>query len=109
MLRNRSLTPRSLSICVDETKKTGVDWWANNPVFRRQERQRTLASSLASIEARMTTLEAAFTEEETPAMQLVSPSHKPDVPLVLRGVVKQLGLHGLVEDRPSPAAAFQDK
>ena len=109
MQRNRNLTLRSLSICVDETKKTGVDWWVNNPVFRRQGHQRTLASSLASIEARMTTLEAAFTKEETPATQLVSPSHKPHVPLVLRGVVKQLGLHGLVEDRPSPAAAFQDK
>jgi hypothetical protein len=109
MQRNRNLTLRSLSLCVDETKKTGVDWWVGNPVYHRQEHQRTLASALASIGARMTTLEAAFIKEETPAKKLASPSHKPHAPLVLRGVVKQLGLPGLVGNRLSPAATFQDK
>jgi hypothetical protein len=70
-----------LVICsVDKAKEMGMDWWVNNPIFRRQEDQRTLASSLASIEERMTRLEAAFTKEETRTTQLISPSHNLHVP-----------------------------
>jgi hypothetical protein len=70
-----------LVICsVDKAKEMGIDWWVNNPIFRSQEDQRTLASSLASIEERMTRLEAAFTKEEARTTQLVSPSHNLRVP-----------------------------
>ena len=62
-----------LVICsVDKAKEMGMDWWVNNPIFRRQEDQGALASSLASIEERMARLEASFTKEETQAGQLVS-------------------------------------
>jgi hypothetical protein len=72
MLRIPDLVPGSLSVCIDRTKQMGVDWWVNNPVFRREEPQRTTASSLASIEGRMISPEAAMTKQETPATQLLS-------------------------------------
>ncbi|HVB28213.1 MAG TPA: gas vesicle protein GvpJ, partial [Terriglobia bacterium] len=35
-----------LVICsVDKAKEMGMDWWVNNPIFRRGEDQETLASS----------------------------------------------------------------
>jgi hypothetical protein len=70
-----------LVICsVDKAKEMGIDWWVNNPIFRRQEDQRTLANSLASLEERLARLEAAFTKEETRTTQVVSPSHSLHVP-----------------------------
>jgi Gas vesicle protein len=55
-----------LVICsVDKAKEMGMDWWVNNPIFRRGEDHETLASSLASIEERMARMEASFTKEET--------------------------------------------
>ncbi|MGA8185030.1 MAG: gas vesicle protein [Terriglobia bacterium] len=55
-----------LVICsVDKAKEMGMDWWVNNPIFRRGEDQETLASSLASIEERMARMEASFTKQET--------------------------------------------
>jgi hypothetical protein len=64
-----------LVICsVDKAKEMGMDWWVNNPIFRRDDDHGTLASSLASIEERMARLEAAFTKAETPTTQLASPS-----------------------------------
>ncbi len=55
-----------LVICsVDKAKEMGMDWWVNNPIFRRGEDRETLASSLASIEERMARLEGSFTKEET--------------------------------------------
>jgi hypothetical protein len=64
-----------LVICsVDKAKEMGMDWWVNNPIFRRDDDHGTLASSLASIEERMARLEAAFTKAETPPAQLVTPS-----------------------------------
>ena len=57
-----------LVICsVDKAKEMGMDWWVNNPIFQRGEDHDTLASSLASIEERMASLEASLTKEETPA------------------------------------------
>jgi len=54
-----------LVICsVDKAKEMGMDWWVNNPIFRRGEDQETLASSLASIEERMARMEASFTKQE---------------------------------------------
>jgi hypothetical protein len=70
-----------LVICsVDKAKEMGMDWWVNNPIFRREEDRGSLASSLASIEERMARLEASFTKEETRASQFVSPSQNVDVP-----------------------------
>jgi hypothetical protein len=77
MLRIPDLVPGSLSVCVDKTKQMGVHWWVNNPISRREERQRTLDSSLGSIEGRMTSLEAGITREETPATQLLSHRIRP--------------------------------
>lgn len=55
-----------LVICsVDKAKEMGMDWWVNNPIFRRGEDQEPLASSLASIEERMARMEASFTKQET--------------------------------------------
>jgi len=70
-----------LVICsVDKAKEMGMDWWVNNPIFRREEDHGTLASSLASIEERMARLETSFTKEETRTTQLVSPSQDVHVP-----------------------------
>jgi hypothetical protein len=70
-----------LVICsVDKAKEMGMDWWVNNPIFRREEDHKTLASSLASIEERMASLEAAVTKEETRASQFVSPPQNAPVP-----------------------------
>jgi hypothetical protein len=70
-----------LVICsVDKAKEMGMDWWVNNPIFRRAEDRETLASSLASIEERMARLEASLTKEEMRAGQPVSPSQGPHVP-----------------------------
>lgn len=70
-----------LVICsVDKAKEMGMDWWVNNPIFRRGEDRETLASSLASIEERMARLEASLTKDETRTGQFVSPSQNVDVP-----------------------------
>ena len=70
-----------LVICsVDKAKEMGMDWWVNNPIFRRQEDHEALASSLESIEERIARLEAAVTKEETPAAQFASPSQDVHVP-----------------------------
>jgi len=59
-----------LVICsVDKAKEMGMDWWVNNPIFRRNEDHEGLASSLAGIEERMARLEASFTKEAMPAGQ----------------------------------------
>ena len=51
-----------LVICsVDKAKEMVMDWWVNNPIFRREEDRGTLAS----IEQRMARLEASFTKEVT--------------------------------------------
>ena len=70
-----------LVICsVDKAKEMGMDWWVNNPIFRRDEDHQMLTSSLARIEERMARLEASLTKEEIPAKQLVSPSQDAHVP-----------------------------
>jgi hypothetical protein len=70
-----------LVICsVDKAKEMGMDWWVNNPIFRREEDHKTLASSLASIEERMASLEAAVTKEETRAGPFVAPPQNAPVP-----------------------------
>jgi len=59
-----------LVICsVDKAKEMGMDWWVNNPIFRRSEDHEGLASALAGIEERMAKLEASFTKEAVPAGQ----------------------------------------
>ncbi|MGD1157258.1 MAG: gas vesicle protein [Terriglobia bacterium] len=51
-----------LVICsVDKAKEMGMDWWVNNPIFRREEDHGTLAS----IEERMGKLEASLMKEGT--------------------------------------------
>jgi hypothetical protein len=70
-----------LVICsVDKAKEMGMDWWVNNPIFRREEDHKTLASSLASIEERMASLEAAVTKEERRAGPFVAPPQNAPVP-----------------------------
>ncbi|MGD0009885.1 MAG: gas vesicle protein GvpJ [Terriglobia bacterium] len=70
-----------LVICsVDKAKEMGMDWWVNNPIFRRGEDHEALASSLASIEERMSRLEASLPKEETRTTQLVSPSQNLHMP-----------------------------
>ena len=70
-----------LVICsVDKAKEMGMDWWVNNPIFRREEDHGKLASSLASIEERMARLEASLPKEETRTTQLVSPSQNLHMP-----------------------------
>jgi hypothetical protein len=70
-----------LVICsVDKAKEMGMDWWVNNPIFRREDDHGALASSLASIEERMARLEASVTKEEMPSRQLVSPSQNLHMP-----------------------------
>jgi hypothetical protein len=70
-----------LVICsVDKAKEMGMDWWVNNPIFRREDDRQTLASSLTSIEERMARLEAAVTKGKTRAGQFVSPSQGVHVP-----------------------------
>jgi len=69
-----------LVICsVDKAKEMGMDWWVNNPIFRRGEDHEALSSSLASIAERMTRLEESLTKEGPRAGELVSPSQGVDV------------------------------
>jgi hypothetical protein len=64
-----------LVICsVDKAKEMGMDWWVNNPIFRRQDDHESLAGSLARIEERITKLEANTMKEEVHAAPLTSPS-----------------------------------
>ena len=50
-----------LVICsVDKAKEMGMDWWVNNPIFRG-EKDKNQEGSLASVEERMSKLEARFT------------------------------------------------
>jgi hypothetical protein len=58
----------------------GMDWWVNNPIFRREEDHGRLASSLAGIEERIARLEASFPKEETETTQFVSPSQDLHMP-----------------------------
>lgn len=52
-----------LVICsVDKAKEMGMDWWVNNPIFRREKDPEMLQSSLMSIEERMARLEASFSK-----------------------------------------------
>jgi hypothetical protein len=70
-----------LVICsVDKAKEMGMDWWVNNPIFRREEDHKALASSLASIEERMARLETSFAKKEMRGGQLVSPPQDVHVP-----------------------------
>ena len=70
-----------LVICsVDKAKEMGMDWWVNNPIFRREEDHGALASSLASLEERMARLESSLPKEETRTTQLVPPSQNLHVP-----------------------------
>jgi hypothetical protein len=70
-----------LVICsVDKAKEMGMDWWVNNPIFRRSDDHEGLSSSLASLEGRMARLEASLTKEEMPTGQCASPSHTARVP-----------------------------
>ncbi|MGD0310789.1 MAG: gas vesicle protein GvpJ [Acidobacteriota bacterium] len=70
-----------LVICsVDKAKEMGMDWWVNNPIFRQEKEDATLASSLARIEERMAGIEASFTKEETRAGQFVSPAQNVHAP-----------------------------
>jgi hypothetical protein len=51
-----------LVICsVDKAKEMGMDWWVNNPIFRAEKEQKNQEGSLASIEERMSKLEARLT------------------------------------------------
>ena len=64
-----------LVICsVDKAKEMGMDWWVNNPIFRQEKHDETLASSIASIEERMGRLEASSMKDEIRPGQPVSPS-----------------------------------
>jgi len=70
-----------LVICsVDKAKEMGMDWWVNNPIFRREDDHGTLARSRASLEERMARLETSLPKEETRTAQLVSPSKNPHMP-----------------------------
>ena len=70
-----------LVICsVDKAKEMGMDWWVNNPIFRREEDRETLASSLAGIEERMARLEASLPKVETRTGQPVSPAQNVRLP-----------------------------
>jgi len=64
-----------LVICsVDKAKEMGMDWWVNNPIFHRQDDHEALAGSLASIEERITSLEANMMKEEVHAAPLTPSS-----------------------------------
>ena len=57
-----------LVICsVDKAKEMGMDWWVNNPIFRADKQAEIAAGSLASIEERMSRLEACLSKVPVPA------------------------------------------
>jgi len=57
-----------LVICsVDKAKEMGMDWWVNNPIFRQEKQAELAAGSLASIEERMSRLEACLSKAAVPA------------------------------------------
>ncbi len=50
-----------LVICsVDKAKEMGMDWWVNNPAFKAQTSSEQVATSLTTIEERLTNLEATY-------------------------------------------------
>jgi len=72
-----------LVICsVDKAKEMGMDWWVNNPIFRRAEDHEALATSLASIEERMARLETSLTRESIRTGELASASQNARTPQV---------------------------
>ena len=57
-----------LVICsVDKAKEMGMDWWVNNPIFRNDKQAEIAPGSLASIEERMSRLEASLSKVPVPA------------------------------------------
>ena len=58
-----------LVICsVDKAKEMGMDWWVNNPIFRRDKQQEIAQASIASLEQRLATLEASLNKAAAPAV-----------------------------------------
>jgi hypothetical protein len=58
-----------LVICsVDKAKEMGMDWWVNNPIFRRDKQQEIAQASVASLEQRLATLEASLSKAAAPAV-----------------------------------------
>jgi len=58
-----------LVICsVDKAKEMGMDWWVNNPIFRRDKQQEIAQASVASLEQRLATLEASLSKTAVPAV-----------------------------------------
>jgi hypothetical protein len=50
-----------LVICsVDKAKEMGMDWWVSNPAFKAQTSPEQVATSLTTIEERLTNLEATY-------------------------------------------------
>ena len=57
-----------LVICsVDKAREMGMDWWVNNPVFCSQPPQGQLEASLATINERLSRIEASAARETIPA------------------------------------------
>jgi len=55
-----------LVICsVDKAKEMGMDWWVNNPCFRKNSERDKTAETLARIEDRMVMLESIASGRET--------------------------------------------
>src|SRR5579872_3221752 len=54
-----SLQIRLVICSVDKAREMGMDWWVNNPVFSRQKEPDQLASTVARLEERLSSLEAS--------------------------------------------------
>ena len=57
-----------LVICsVKKAQEMGMDWWVNNPIFRADKQAEIAPGPLASIEERMSRLEASLHKVPVPA------------------------------------------
>jgi hypothetical protein len=57
-----------LVICsVDKAQEMGMDWWVNQPIFHADKQAEIAPGSLASIEERMSRLEACLSKVPVPA------------------------------------------
>lgn len=57
-----------LVVCsVDKAKEMGMDWWVNHPIFSHDRQAEIAPDTLASLEERMSRMEASLSRATVPA------------------------------------------
>ncbi len=57
-----------LVVCsVDKAKEMGMDWWVNHPIFSHNRQAEIAPDALASLEERISRMEASLSQATVPA------------------------------------------